>query len=85
MVRQMHLCCHNLFPDGRITAALASGDMTIFLPLKDVCEEAFAKIGDLPGLVPTTLKKSEMGYGDGVTVVSEDDIFRGPALLVARL
>ena len=28
--------------------------------------------------VPTTLKISEMGYGDGGTVVSEDDIFRGP-------
>ena len=64
---------------GRITAALASGDMTIFSLPKDVYEsEAFAKIGDLPGTVPTTLKISEMGYGDGIAVVSEDDIFRGP-------
>lgn len=67
------------FPDGRVTAALASGDITIFSLPKDVYEsEAFAKIGKLPGTVPTTMKISEMGYGDGVTVVSEDDTFRGP-------
>ena len=67
------------FPDGRITAALASGDMTIYSLPKSVYEsDAFAKIGDLPGTVPTTIKISEMGYGDGVTIVSEDDTFRGP-------
>lgn len=67
------------FPDGRVTAALASGDVTIWSLPKDVYEgEAFQKIGKLPGTVPTTLKISEMGYGDGVTVVSEDDTFRGP-------
>ena len=67
------------FPDGRVVAGLSSGDMTIFsLPKKVFDSEAFAKIGNLPGTVPTTLKVSEMGYGDGVTVVSEDDTFRGP-------
>lgn len=67
------------FPDSRVTAALASGDMTIFSLPKSVYEsEAFAKVGKLPGTVPTTMKISEMGYGDGVTIVSEDDTFRGP-------
>ncbi len=67
------------FPDARITTALSSGSMTIWsLPTSVYNSEAFVKIGKLPGTVPTTLKVSEMGYGDGVTVISEDGIFRGP-------
>lgn len=67
------------FPDGRITAALSSGDMTIWsLPLDVYNSDAFAKVGKLPGTVPTSMPISEMGYGKGVTIVSEDDTFRGP-------
>lgn len=67
------------FPDGRLTAALASGDMTIWsLPLDVYNGPAFEKVGNLPGTVPTTLKIADMGYTSGVTVVSEDDTFRGP-------
>ena len=67
------------FPDGRVTAALASGDMTIWSLPKSVYDgEAFGKVGKLPGTVPTELPIEDMGYGDGVTVVSEDGMFRGP-------
>ena len=68
------------FPDPRITAALASGDMTVFSTPKDVFEsEAFANVAKLPGTVAFTIPVADMGYGDGVTVASDDDTFRGPA------
>lgn len=68
------------FPDPRVTAALASGDMTVFSMPKEAHEsEAFQKVTKLPGTVAFTMPVAEMGYGDGVTVSSEDDTFRGPA------
>lgn len=67
------------FPDSRISAALASGNMTVFSMPKDKFEsEAFGKIANLPGTVAFSMPVADMGYGDGVTVVSEDDTFRGP-------
>ena len=67
------------FPDARVTAAMASGDMTIWSLSKKVYEsEAFGNVGKLPGTVPVTLPISEMGYSSGVTIMSEDDMFRGP-------
>ena len=67
------------FPDPRVTAALSSGDITIWSVPKDVYEsEAFANVGNIPGTVPVELPLADLGYGDGVTVVSEDDVFRGP-------
>ncbi|MGI9402088.1 MAG: TAXI family TRAP transporter solute-binding subunit [Rhizobiaceae bacterium] len=74
------------FPDPRITAALASGDMTIFSVSKEVYEgDAFQKVGKLPGTVPVTMPISDMGYGEGVTIVSEDDTFRGPGTVGADI
>ncbi|MEL7116036.1 MAG: C4-dicarboxylate ABC transporter substrate-binding protein, partial [Pseudomonadota bacterium] len=74
------------FPDPRVTAALASGDMTIWSIPKDIFEgEAFTKLGGLPGTVPVALPIADMGYGDGVTIVSEDDTFRGPGTVGADL
>ena len=67
------------FPDPRIGAALASGNMTIWSVPKAVYEgEAFGNVGKIPGTVPVTIPIADMGYGDGVTVVSEDGSFRGP-------
>ncbi len=67
------------FPDPRVGAALASGDMTLWSLPKDVFEsEAFANVAKIPGTVPVELPIADMGYGDGVTIVSEDDMFRGP-------
>ncbi|MDJ0639686.1 MAG: TAXI family TRAP transporter solute-binding subunit [Paracoccaceae bacterium] len=67
------------FPDPRVTAALASGDMTIWSVPKAVYEsEAFENVGKLPGTVPVTIPIADMGYSSGVSIVSEDDMFRGP-------
>lgn len=74
------------FPDPRVSAALASGDMTIFSTPKSVYDsEAFQNVGKLPGTVPVEIPLSEMGYGDGVTVVSDDDMFRGPGTVGADI
>ncbi|MEO1153103.1 MAG: TAXI family TRAP transporter solute-binding subunit [Pseudomonadota bacterium] len=74
------------FPDPRITAALSSGDMTIFSMPKEKHEsEEFARVAGLPGTVKFSMPVTEMGYGDGVTVVSEDDTFRGPATVGADI
>lgn len=67
------------FPDGRLTAAMASGDMTIWSMPKDVFDgDAFAKVTKVPGTVAVSLPIADMGYSGGVTVISEDDMFRGP-------
>lgn len=74
------------FPDPRVTAALASGNLTIFSVPKSVYDgEAFQNIGKLPGTVPVTIPIADMGYGEGVTVVSEDDMFRGPGTVGADI
>ncbi len=67
------------FPDPRVTAALSSGDMTIFSMPKDAWEgEGFQRVAGLPGTVPFSMPISDMGYTSGVTVVSEDDTYRSP-------
>lgn len=74
------------FPDPRVSAGLASGDMTVWSMPKDVFEgEAFAKVAALPGTVPVTIPVADAGYGDGVTIVSEDDMIRGPGTVGADL
>ncbi|MEM7752490.1 MAG: TAXI family TRAP transporter solute-binding subunit, partial [Pseudomonadota bacterium] len=74
------------FPDPRVTAALASGDITIWSVSKEVFDgEAFQNVGKLPGTVPVELPLADMGYGEGVTVVSEDDMFRGPGTVGADI
>lgn len=67
------------FPDPRVGAAIASGDMTIWSVSKEVFEsEAFQNVGKIPGTVPVEFPVADMGYTSGVTIVSEDDTFRGP-------
>ena len=67
------------FPDPRVSAAIASGKMTIFSVSNEVFDgEAFGNVGKLPGTVPVEIPVADMGYGDDVTIVSEDDMFRGP-------
>lgn len=67
------------FPDGRLTAALSSGNMTIWsLPKATYEGKAFGKVVKLPGTVAVSLPIAEMGYKSGVTVVSEDKTYRGP-------
>lgn len=72
------------FPDPRVGASLASGNMTIYSVPKDVYDsEAFQNVAKLPGTVKFSMPIADMGYGDGVTIVSEDDTFRGPATVGA--
>lgn len=74
------------FPDPRVSAALASGNMTIYSMPKDVHEgEEFGNVANLPGTVRFSMPVADMGYGDGVTIVSEDDMFRGPATVGADI
>ncbi len=74
------------FPDPRVSAALASGNMTVFSMPKDVYEgEAFAKVANIPGTVKFSMPVADMGYGDGVTIKSEDDTYRGPGTVGADI
>ncbi len=74
------------FPDPRISAALASGNMTIFSISNEVYEsDAFKNVAKLPGTVRFSMPVSEMGYTEGVTVISEDDNFRGPGTVGADI
>lgn len=75
------------FPDPRVGAAVASGNMTIFSMPKDRHEsDDFANVANIPGTVKFSMPISDMGYGDGnVTIVSEDDTFRGPGTVGADI
>ncbi|WP_306143807.1 TAXI family TRAP transporter solute-binding subunit [Roseibium sp. MMSF_3412] len=74
------------FPDPRVSASLASGNMTIYSVSKEVYDsEAFGNVAKLPGTVKFSMPVADMGYGDGVTIVSEDDTFRGPGTVGADI
>ena len=67
------------FPDSRIIPSLSSGDMTIWsMPKIKFESETFQKVTKKPGTVAVTLPISEMGYSKGITVVSEDELYRCP-------
>lgn len=72
-----------LFPDSRITQALASGSMTVWSTPKDKWEsEGFQKYLRAPGSAPFTLPASEATLGEGgVSLVTEDGTFRGLATI----
>lgn len=68
------------FPDGRHTRAVASGKMTIWSMPKDIFEsEAVQKYTKAPGSGTVVMPLSEAIQAEGVTVISEDDMFRGVA------
>lgn len=74
------------FPDPRVSAALSSGDMTLFsMPIANFESEEFSNVANLPGTVRFSMPIAEMGYGEGVTIVSEDDTFRGPGTVGADI
>lgn len=74
------------FPDPRVSAALASGDITIFSMPKNIHEsEQFQNVANLPGTVKFSMPVAEMGYGENVTIVSEDEIYRGPGTVGADI
>ena len=62
-----------------MTAAVSAGAMTLWSTPKDVFEsDAFQKIGNVPGTVTVSMPLSEAVVPEGVTVISDDDMFRGP-------
>ncbi len=68
------------FPSQRVTIALAAGKVNIVSTPKAVFEsDAFQRILRAPGNVPIVVRQADMGYGpdQGVTLVSEDGVFRG--------
>lgn len=68
------------FPSERVVVALSAGDVTIVSTPKDIYEsEAYQKFLAAPGNIPIEIAAEDMGYGkaQGVTLVSEDGIFRG--------
>lgn len=68
------------FPDRRITAALASGKVTVFSMPKEAFEgEAMQRYATTPGNAPLRLQADRVDFGDGVTVVTEDGIIRANA------
>lgn len=74
------------FPDPRVGAALASGAMTLYsMPVDAFESEGFDNVAKLPGTVKFTIPVADMGYGDGVTIMSEDDTFRGPGTVGADI
>ncbi|OED39921.1 C4-dicarboxylate ABC transporter substrate-binding protein [Chromatiales bacterium (ex Bugula neritina AB1)] len=72
-----------LFPDSRITQALASGSMTVWSVPKEKFEsDPFQKYLRAPGSAPFTLPASDATLGEaGVTLVTEDGTFRGLATI----
>ena len=71
-----------LFPDSRITQALASGNMTVWSVPKDKWEsEGFQKYLKAPGSAPLEMPMADAVFGDGVTVKSEDGTFRALATI----
>ncbi len=72
-----------LFPDSRITQAVASGSMTVWSIPKDKWDsEGFQKYLRAPGSAPFELPASQANLGEaGVTLVTEDGTFRGLATI----
>lgn len=68
------------FPDGRHTAAVSAGGMTMWSMPKAAFEsEATQKYMKAPGSGKVDIPLSEAVQAEGVTVKSEDDRFRGVA------
>jgi len=68
------------FPDARLGQASASGAITVFSYPKDIFEsESGQKFGKSPGNIPLTATIEDDLFGPNISVVSEDDTFRGYA------
>lgn len=68
------------FPSRRITAALASGNVTVWPLKKEVFEtDQFQKYATTPGIAPFRMPIAEAGFGEGITVVNADDTIRAIA------
>ena len=74
------------FPDNRITRSLAAGDMTLWSIPKDIWEgEAMQKYIKSPGTAGITFDLSDVAPVEGLTIVSEDGIWRSPTTVGAEV
>ena len=66
------------FPSARVTVMQSAGNVRIISTPKDIFEsDAYQKVFTPPGNIPLQVKWEDMGYSDGVSMVSEDGVFRG--------
>ena len=74
------------FPDNRITRSLAAGDMTLWSIPKDVWEgEAMQKYVKSPGTSAIVFDLSSLPPQKGLTIVSEDGMWRSPSTVAAEV
>ena len=74
------------FPDARITRSLSAGDMTLWSIPKDIWEgERMQKYIKSPGTAGITFDLSDVAPVEGLTIVSEDGIWRSPTTVGAEV
>jgi TRAP-type uncharacterized transport system substrate-binding protein len=74
------------FPDNRITRSLAAGDMTLWSVPKEIWEgERMQKYIKSPGTSGLVFDLKDMAPQDGLTVVSEDGVWRSPTTVAAEV
>ena len=73
------------FPDARITRSLAAGDMTLWSIPKDIWEgEGMQKYISSPGTIGLVFDLSNLPPQKGLTIVSEDGMWRSPSSVGAE-
>ena len=66
------------FPSARVTVAQSAGNVKIISTPKEIFEsDNYQKIFNAPGNIPIEVKWEDMGYSEGVSMVSADGVFRG--------
>jgi len=74
------------FPDNRITRSMAAGDMTLWSIPKDIWEgPAMQKYIKSPGTAGLVFDLKDVAPQDGLTIVSEDGIWRSPTTVGAEV
>ena len=74
------------FPDNRITRSLSAGDMTLWSIPKDIWEgEGMQKYSNSPGTAELGFNLSDVPAQEGLTIVSEDGIWRSPTTVGAEV
>lgn len=74
------------FPDNRITRSLAAGDMTLWSIPKDVWEGSrMQKYIKSPGTGGLVFDLKDLPPQKGLTIVSEDGVWRSPTTLAAEV
>ncbi len=74
------------FPDNRITRSMAAGDMTLWSIPKDIWEgAAMQKYIKSPGTAGIVFDLNDVAPVEGLTIVSEDGIWRSPTTVGAEV